>query len=95
MITLKPETEALLRQRAERDGEDINAFADALVVAALEWEAREEAEAEESLRRSLADSGAGRVRLFSEVAAEWRTKYNLPTHLSQQELFAGEATGTH
>lgn len=94
MIILKPETEELLRQRAERDGADINAFADALVAAALEWEAREEIEAAESLRRSIADSDAGRVRLFSEVAAQWRTKYNLPTHLSQEELYAGETIGT-
>jgi hypothetical protein len=93
MITLRPETEALLQERAARDGTDINTFADALVTAALEWDAREEAEAEESLRRSLADSDAGRVRLFSEVAAGWRTKYNLPTHLSQEELFSGETTG--
>jgi len=90
MITLTPETEARLRERAARDGADIDAVADALVAAALEWEAREEAESEASLRRGLADSDAGRVRLFSEVAAEWRTKYNLPTHLSQEELFAGE-----
>lgn len=48
--------------------------------------AEEEADAAECLRRSLADSDAGRVRLFSEVAAEWRTKYNLPTHLSDEEL---------
>ena len=48
--------------------------------------AEEEADAAECLRRSLADSDAGRVRLFSEVAAEWRVKYNLPTHLSDEEL---------
>ena len=94
MITLKPETEARLRERAERDGSDVNAVADALVAAALEWEARDEAEAQASLRRGLADSDAGRVRLFSEVAAEWRAKYNLPTHLSQEELFAGETVVT-
>ena len=40
--------------------------------------AEDEADAAECLRRSLADSDAGRVRLFSEVAAEWRVKYNLP-----------------
>ena len=35
-ITLTPETEAKLREWAERDGEDINALADALIAAALE-----------------------------------------------------------
>ncbi len=51
--------------------------------------AQEQSEAAESLRRGLADSDAGRVRLFSEVAAQWRTKYNLPTHLSDEELSKG------
>ena len=50
--------------------------------------AEEEADAAECLRRSLADSDAGRVCLFSEVAAEWRAKYNLLVHLSDKELFA-------
>ncbi len=89
-ITLKPETEARLRERAERDGTDMNAIADALVVAGLEWEAREQAEAAESLRRSLAESDVGKTRVFSEVAAEWRAKYRLPTHLSDEEILAGE-----
>ncbi len=90
-ITLKPETEARLRERAERDGADMNAVVDALVVAGLQWEAREQAEAAESLRRAFAESDAGKVRLFSEVAAEWRAKYHLPTHLSDEEVLAGEA----
>lgn len=91
-ITLKPETEARLRERAKRDGADMNAIADALVVAGLEWEAREQVEAAEGLRRALTESDAGKVRLFSEVAAEWRAKYNLPTHLSDEGILAGEAT---
>ncbi len=85
-IVLKPETEARLRERAGREKADLSAIVDALVTAQLEWEAREQAEAAESLRRGIADSDAGRVRLFSEVAAEWRAKYNLPTHLSDEEL---------
>ncbi len=94
-ITLRPETEARLLERAEREGAeregaDVNAIADALVVAGLEWESWEQAEATESLRRALAESDAGKVRLFSEVAAEWRAKYDLPTHLSDEELVAGE-----
>ena len=89
-ITLKPETEARLLERAKREGADVNAIADALVVAGLEWEAREQAESSEGMRRALAESDAGKVRLFSKVAAEWRAKYNLPTHLSDEELEVGE-----
>ncbi len=95
-ITLKPETEALLRERAVRDGVDISAIADEIILAGLEWEARDRAEAAESLRLSLAQSDAGQVRRFSEVAEEWRIKYNLPTHLSDAEILAGETgAGTH
>ena len=54
----------------------------------LATSAEDEADAAECLRRSLVDSDAGRVRLFSTVAAEWRTRYNLPVHLSDEELFA-------
>jgi len=93
-ITLRPETEARLLERAAREGADVNATADALVVAGLEWEARDKAESAESLRRALAESDAGKVRLFSEVAAEWRARYNLPTHLSDEELIAGETAAT-
>ena len=93
-ITLKPETEARLVERAEREGADVNDTADALVVAGLEWEAREKADSAASLRRALEESDAGKVRLFSEVAAEWRAKYNLPTHLSDEELAAGETVAT-
>lgn len=90
MITLKPETEALLRERAARDGVGVSVIADEIVLAGLEWQARDREEAAESLRRPLVQSDAGQVRRFSEVAAEWRAKYNLPVHLSQEELFAGE-----
>lgn len=92
-ITLKPETEARLRERAERDGSDMNAIADSLVAAGLEWEARDQAEAAESLRLALAQSDAGRVRPFLDVAAEWRAKYQLPVHLSDEQIFA-DATRT-
>jgi hypothetical protein len=68
----------------------MEALTDSLVIAGLEWERREEAEAAECLHRSFAESAAGKVRLFSEAAAEWRAKYNLPTHLSKEEILAGE-----
>jgi predicted transcriptional regulator len=90
-ITLKPETEARLRERAAREGVDVSAIADEIVLAGLEWGEREHAEAVDGLRHSLAESDSGRVRRFSEVAAEWRVKYNLPAHLSDDEILAGES----
>ena len=85
-ITLTPETEALLRQKAESEGTDLNTIADALLKEALQWEAQEQAETLEGIRRGLEASEAGRERPLSEFAAEMRTKYNLPTHLSDEEL---------
>lgn len=95
-ITLKSETEALLRERAAQAGVDISAIANEIILTGLEWEARDRKEATKSLRLSLAQSDAGQVRRFSEVAEEWRVKYNLPTHLSDAEILAGEiSTGVH
>lgn len=42
-ITLKPETEARLRERAGPEEADLSALVDALVMARLDWEAQEEA----------------------------------------------------
>ena len=86
-LTLKPETEAMLRAKAERDGEDVNALADLLLADLL---AREQAEEVEALRIGFEASDAGRVRPLAVAAAEMRAKYNLPTHLSDEEIFAGE-----
>lgn len=92
-ITLAPETEALLRDKAERDGQDVNRLGDALLVYVLQEEARDRTEMLEGIRRGLEASDAGRVRPIAEVSAEMRAKYNLPTHLSDEEIFAGEEGG--
>ena len=42
-ITLTPQTESLLRKKAEREGADPNAIADTLIAMALQWEAEEQA----------------------------------------------------
>ena len=61
-ITLTPETETLLRQKAEREGIDVNFVADALLGIALRWEAEEGAAMQEGIRRGLEDVNAGRLR---------------------------------
>lgn len=91
-LTLTPNTEALLLAKAERDGEDVNAVADALLADLL---AREQAEEVAALRVGLESSDAGRVRPLAEVAAENRAKYRLPTHLSDEEIFSGEEGTAH
>jgi hypothetical protein len=85
-ITLTPETEARLRQRAAGEGQDFDRVADTLLQIALDWEEQDRAVTVEVLQRSLAASDAGRVRPFTQFAEEMRAKYDLPTHLSDQEL---------
>jgi predicted transcriptional regulator len=73
-ITLSPETEAKLRERAERDGQEIDALADFLLSAALDEEARDREEAIEGIRRGLEAGAAGRVRPAEAVFAGLRSK---------------------
>ena len=73
-ITISTETEAMLREKAERDGQDINEIADILLAAALEWEAQDRAEAIAGIQRGLEASAAGRVRPAAEVFAEMRAR---------------------
>ena len=77
-ITLSPETEALLAEKARRDGKDVNAVADALLFAALDEEARDRAEAIEGVQRGDRAAAAGREHPLAEFFAEQRAKYSLP-----------------
>ncbi len=86
-LTLTPKTEAKLLAWAEYEGQEADIVADVLLADAL---ARVQAEETAAIRVGLEDSDAGRVRPFSEFAAEMRAKYNLPTHLSDEEIFSGE-----
>ncbi len=86
-LTLTPQTEAKLLAWAEYEGQDADIVADVLLADAL---ARVQAEEIAAIRVGFEDSDAGRVRPLAEVAAEKRAKYNLPTHLSDEEIFAGE-----
>lgn len=73
-IILTPETETKLRAKAEREGQDVNAIADALLAYALDWDARDREEAIAGIRTGLEANAAGRVRPASKVFAEMRAK---------------------
>lgn len=73
-ITISRELEARLRDRAAREGQDIDTFAEGLLSAALEWEAQERSEAIAGIQRGLEASAGGRVRPASEVFAEMRAR---------------------
>ncbi len=65
----------------------MNVLADILMANALD---RIRAEEVAAIRIGLKACDAGRVRPLAEFAAERRAKYNLPTHLSDKEILAGE-----
>lgn len=90
-ITLTPATETRLRERAERDGQDMSSLADAMLAGLLESDPddlSDEAVAQirSGIRQGLADCEAGRAKPVAEWAAQLRRDYNLPTHLSDAEL---------
>lgn len=92
-LTLQPQTEAMLKARAESEGQDVNQLVNSLLVHALREDDRDDAEMIEGIQRGLEASDAGRVRPLAEFVAEMEAKYNLPIHLSDEEVFSGESTG--
>jgi predicted transcriptional regulator len=78
VITLSPELETLLIDRATRQGQEVNLVASELLAGALEWQEQDSAEAVEGIQRGLDDFEVGRFRDFQEFAEEQRLKYNLP-----------------
>jgi predicted transcriptional regulator len=79
VITLSPELETLLLDRAARQGQEVNLVASELLADVLEWQEQDSAEAIEGIQRGLDDFEVGRFRNFQEFAEEQRLKYNLPT----------------
>jgi hypothetical protein len=77
-IMLTPETEARLREKAAREGQPVDAVADALLAAALEWESQDRSEAIEGLRRGNQAVEEGRERTLSAFLAEQRAKHGFP-----------------
>lgn len=71
-ITIAPETEIQLRAKAEREGQDMDTIADAVLRAHLEWEARDREDTVAGIQRGLESSAARRVRPASEVFADMR-----------------------
>ncbi len=78
VITLTPEIEARLREKAVQRGEDVSVVAAQMLANALESEAQDLREAIEGIQRGLDDFEAGNFRSFNDFAEEKRRKYNLP-----------------
>jgi predicted transcriptional regulator len=76
-ITLPPEAEQELRERAAREGQTPETIAAAVLAEALEWTAQDSAEAVAGIQRGVDDFANGRCRPFQEFAEEQRQKYGL------------------
>jgi predicted transcriptional regulator len=79
VITLSPELETLLLDRAARQGQEVNLVASKLLADVLEWQEQDSEEAVKGIQQGLDDFEAGRFRDFQEFAEELR-------HDTQQTL---------
>lgn len=77
MISLSPEVEAQLRQKAAQQGQDVSIVAAELITDILKWELQDSEAAIVGIQRGLDEFEAGRSRSFHEFAEEQRRKYNL------------------
>lgn len=79
IISLSPEIEARLREKAIQQGQDVGLVAAELLARILEWEVQDSEEAVAGIQQGLDDFEVGRSRSFHEFAEEQHRKYNLPT----------------
>ena len=77
-ITLKPKTEALLREKAQQDGQDLDTLVDMLLADRLEAQAREDEETGAAVSNAMAAAEAGREKPLAQYLAEQRLKRGLP-----------------
>ncbi len=79
VINLSPELEILLRDKAARQGQEVDFMATELLAKALEWEKQDLEEAIQGIQEGLKDFEVGRFRSFQNFAEEQQRKYNLLT----------------
>lgn len=94
-ISLTPNTENLLREKAEREGRDLNIVGDSLLLAALEWEIQDQAETIEGVQRGDQAAAEGRERPLASFLAEQRTKHGFSSgwpHDTEESEHLGEET---
>jgi predicted transcriptional regulator len=77
VITLSPELEVLLHDRAAQRGQDVDLVVSELLTSVLEWERTDTVEAIQGIQQGLDDFAAGRFRSFQDFAEEQRNKHNL------------------
>jgi predicted transcriptional regulator len=78
VVTLSPELEALLHDRAAQRGQDVSFVAAELL--AGEWEEQDSEEAIKGIQQGLDDFEAGRFRSFQDFTEEQHHKYDPPAN---------------
>lgn len=78
VVTLSPELEQQLREKAIRQGQDVNLVAAELLANILKEEAQDSVEAIKGIQQGLDAFDIGKFRSFDEYANEQRRKHNLP-----------------
>ncbi len=71
VVTLSPQTQALLQEQAGRLGQKAEALADTLLLSALQTINADYEETCQAIAEGLADIEAGRTVSFEEVRAQW------------------------
>jgi predicted transcriptional regulator len=74
LVTLSPELEALLLDKAARRGQDISLVASELLASVLKWEEQDSEEAIKGIQQGLDDFEAGQFRSFQNFAEDQRSQ---------------------
>ena len=89
-ITLKPSTEALLREKAQQEGQDLDTLVDILLADTLEAQKREEEEIAAAVRNAAEAAEAGREKPLTQYLTEQRAKRGLPDTWPSARLIESE-----
>jgi predicted transcriptional regulator len=71
-VSLSPELEARLCEKAARQEQDVSFVAAELLSSALEWDLQDSEDAIKGIQQGLEDFEAGRFRSFDDFADEQR-----------------------
>lgn len=74
VVTISPQTEALLQEQAGRLGQKAEALADTLLLSALQTVDEDYEATCEAIAEGLADVEAGRIVSFDAARAQWETQ---------------------
>ncbi|MGI4792260.1 MAG: hypothetical protein ACRYFS_25830 [Janthinobacterium lividum] len=77
-ITLSPQIEAKLLEKAQQEGQDLDTLVDIILADSLGMQTREDEEIAAAIRKAMAAGEAGREKPIGQYLAEQRAKRGLP-----------------